>query len=316
MAAQEPIQFELARLAGDLTILSGADRDQAAAMLAQALVETRSLMFAATDDTDPRPLADYRQWARTVDEVVRRCDFGPAVELDSAEILRRCERGVGRAIRNGQASGTIASRENPGNRPRRDYIRKGKLIQIGEVPPSSVIASPRAFLPGKQIAFEIYALIDGIGDDWFDQVIAEARAEGNLSRANVIRRLGRQQENFSRAPRRRKAERIAELAADGVSSRQMAEALGISDETIRNIAREFDVEIPADKIIARTRRPDSNRIVTQTVDTLSSLVLGLDLVDYDDIDLTEVGQWVTSMDESFRALNRFKNQLKKVTHQQ
>jgi len=311
-----PEELHLKHLAEDPRILSEAHPTSVAQNISAALEETRHWLHAASQFGGPAPVAQVRQWAADVEGMVRRRKLDTSVELDSAEILRRCERALGTTIRNGQAQGLIASKTNPGNRPRKSYLRNGRLVRVSSTP-TKVLASPREFIPAKQNTHEAYMLSDGVTDETFDKVITAARAMENLSRANVLRLLADSNkivEDLTRAPRWQKAERIAQLAEDGISSRQIGEMLGITDETIRSIAREFKVDIPADKIIARTRRHDSNRIVTQTIDTLGSLVLGLDLVDYDDLDPAELSQWVTSMDESFRALNRFRTQLKKATH--
>jgi hypothetical protein len=46
---------------------------------------------------------------------------------------------------------------------------------------------------------EIYAMTDGVSDEEFEQALAEAKAEGNLSRVNVLRKL-RQRHTPAAAP--------------------------------------------------------------------------------------------------------------------
>jgi ParB-like chromosome segregation protein Spo0J len=114
--------------------------------------------------------------------------------------------------------------------------------------------------------------------------------------------------------REERASKIRDLAAQGYSSRQMPEIVGVKFQSIREIARAFDIEIPADKAIGRSRLHDSNRIVQETVNALAGLAMGVDLIKYDDLDTGQVGHWATSLKESWGALDKFRRNLnKKVT---
>lgn len=105
--------------------------------------------------------------------------------LNAAEFVRRAERGLGVAIREGQESGTVAKRGDigamgrdgtrgglPGSRRGLDLIRPTDLAKSDELSGSR---------PG------IYAMTDGVSGEQFEEAISEAKAEGNLSRANVAR---------------------------------------------------------------------------------------------------------------------------------
>lgn len=127
-----------------------------------------------------------------------------------------------------------------------------------------------------------------------------------MSRANIARKV--------KPPiRADRADLIAELAALGYSSRQMPAKVGVTEETVRRIAREHGIEIPADKHVARTKRMDSNRIASETVIALDALAMGVELIDYAALDLSQAGQWADSLSHSFRALNRFKDNIRKAT---
>ena len=88
-------------------------------------------------------------------------------------MLRRAERAVGQAVRNGQEAGELR--------------RKGQaslvLDQYKEVP------SVNDFFGHRNEMTEVYALTDGVSEDEFEDALAEARDEQNLSRANVVRKV-------------------------------------------------------------------------------------------------------------------------------
>lgn len=83
---------------------------------------------------------------------------------------------LGKAIRQGQAEGTVGVRGFIGN---------------GDTERTTI--SPRKFLAPGTTTVETYAMADA-GDDAFEEALAEAKAEGNVSRANVVRKLTKQKE--------------------------------------------------------------------------------------------------------------------------
>lgn len=105
-------------------------------------------------------------------------------------------------------------------------------------------ASTRDYFAHNNEMTEIYALTDGVSDDAFDAALEEAREEGNLSRANVVRKVA------SHSPasvdpepepatqcRQARADLIQQLAGEGYSSRQMPSRVGVTEESVRKIAR-------------------------------------------------------------------------------
>jgi hypothetical protein len=247
--------------------------------------------------------------------------LGKEAVLAAAELARRAERGIGVSIRRGQEEGTIRGQHD------------GKLmVQRGGTEP---LRSPREFATahelggGKHSQAGIYDLTDGIPDDAFEAALREARAEGNLSRANVARRAAAHaagapavtewipgpadHHGEDRAQRRRL---IRKWAAEGYGSRQMAGLLGMSSEGVRRIARAEGIEIAADKVTANSLHLDSNRIVRETVHSLEGLVMGIELADVAALDPAEAREWAASLTASIRVLSRFTKKLKETTHGQ
>lgn len=146
--------------------------DPAAAMV--ALVDQARLMLAQA--TGMEGLADVIEWksrAEAIRVYTQQKDMGREAELSAAEIVRRAERRIGQLIREGQDSGEIA-------KSKWDRSPDGK----------SRLPSTADFLPpGARTQTEIRALTDGVSDEQFDEAIAEAKGEGNLSRANTLRKV-------------------------------------------------------------------------------------------------------------------------------
>lgn len=109
----------------------------------------------------------------------------------------------------------------------------------------------------------------------------------------------------------RRGEIIRACAVRGMSSEQIGHHLDLSPATVRKTARMQDIDIPADKVMARVKKKiDSNRIVRETLQTLEGLEMGLNLVDFDELDPAEIGDWTVSLGESIRRLNRLNKRLK------
>lgn len=87
--------------------------------------------------------------------------------LAAAELMRRAERALGLALRAGQANGTVNSVGAPkaGARYTTDFLPRGKTT------------------------VQVLALVDGITNQQFEDALAKARADGNLSRVQVIKLL-------------------------------------------------------------------------------------------------------------------------------
>ena len=149
--------------------------------------------------------------------------LGKDAQLAAAEIVRRAERGIGVAIRRGQQTGEIARRGDRGG---------GAAGVHGGNPNDrrdDHLGSPGSFFRHADERADTYAMTDGISDTDFEDALGEAKAEGNLSRANVVRKIRQRRTAAPPGPRdqaRRAAappELIARHAAAGMSSRQIGE---------------------------------------------------------------------------------------------
>jgi hypothetical protein len=173
-------------------------------------------------------------------------------------------------------------------------------------------------------------MADGATDGEFEDALAAARAEGNLSRANVVRKIGQRGHCGHRpaprpggpvpAPAGEAAasgadhlELIAMHAARGMSSAQIAAGLGIGDQQVRHIARQHGIEIPADVVTGRTRRHDTNRIVRETAHALEGLAMSVQFADPAGLDPAQAAACAASLSKSIRVLSKFVRQLNEVS---
>jgi hypothetical protein len=103
------------------------------------------------------------------------------------------------------------------------------------------------------------------------------------------------------------------MAPRGYSSAQIAEHLGLHQSTVRLIAKEHGIALPADKAMRKARqRIDSNRVIRETVLGLVDGEMALDLVNFDELDTAEIEAWTTSLSKSIRRLSQLNKRLKEM----
>jgi hypothetical protein len=289
-----------------------------AAFVVTACEQATAWLQEALEHGGIEQIAEIKSQAEAVRAYTAQKQLGKDAQLAAAEIVRRAERGIGLAIRRGQQNGHIARRGDRGSRGAPGVQGGNPGDRRGDH-----LGSPAGFFRHGDERADTYAMTDGVCDTDFEDALGEARAEGNLSRANVVRKI-RQRRDHQRAPggeipdpadrsqeaAGRRRELIGAFAASGMSSRQIGERLGIGDDRVRQVAREHGIGVRADAVLGRTRRPDSARIVRETAHALEGLALGVELADPTGLDLAEAAAWAASMTRSIRALSTFARQLK------
>jgi len=116
----------------------------------------------------------------------------------------------------------------------------------------------------------------------------------------------------SNSDRFARAELIEDLAKQGYSSRQMPAKVGVTEETVRQIARDFEVAIPADRSMRNTRRFDSNRIISTIVDGLDGTRMSIDVIDYEAVDREQMPRWIDGLRQAESSLRRLRTQLEAI----
>ena len=281
--------------------------------------QAKALLEEALERGQVEQIAEVKSQAEAVRVYTVQRQLGRAAQLAAAEIVRRAERGIGVAIRRGQAAGQIRRRgEHGGART----AGNGAGNTISKPGPGD-FASPME-LRGNGAG--IYHLTDGVSDEDFEEAVAAARAEQDLSRANVVRKIRQRRspappgpggqfpgaDSTSAVAGTASRDLIAHHAAAGMSSQQIGDRLGIGVHQVRDIASEHGIVIPADVVVGRTRRPGANRIVRQTAHALEGLAMSVQLADPADLDPTETAEWTASLARSIRVLSQFLAQMRKA----
>lgn len=292
-----------------------------AAFIVQACERAKAWLAEVLEHGDIEQIAEMKSQAEAIRIYAMSRQLGRDAQLSATEIVRRAERGIGVAIRRGQENQEITRRgEHAGNQ----YT--GKVHPADSSKPSPLAYGSKGEMYGSADSKPgILSLADEGSAEDFEEALDAARAEQNLTRANVVRKMrGRQparppaaewvpdpdDRSSEAATRRRRL--IRGWAAQGYSSRQMEELLGTFGGTIRRIARETGIEIPADSLIGRTRLHDSNHIVQETVHALAGAAMGVELVDPAELDPARIKDWTASLTDSIRVLNRLIKTMKET----
>lgn len=258
--------------AENMTALESLDPAAREVAVTRMLGEARSWLAHAVEATEPHAVANFKAFVATVAESTKQLNMSKEIQLDATEMVRRAERGVGLAIRKGQAEGTVENISEARHRAvvQRE-INQGRADQTAingliKTRPTDLAADND--LSGNGAG--IYHLTDGVDQEQFEQAITEAKAEGNLSRANVVRKVKGEHPKPASRP----------------------------------------------EILRGTRRIDANRVIETTVLDASNLISpGLIAeIDFADLDRERLGEWVSSLSESIKAMRTLMKSLEKELH--
>lgn len=143
-------------------------------------------------NTDPLQAKEMRAAVYTIEEATRQRDLSNSIKMDAQEMARRADYALGKAIRDGQANGTIGTSQAPASYgPAKPYVRNGSVVSASRragLPTERRKSSPAQFLRQGSEQVQVYQLVDNVSPDEFDGLLSEAREEKNLSRANVARK--------------------------------------------------------------------------------------------------------------------------------
>ena len=183
-----PSSAEMTAWKSRISALEASDPERAELEITEALTFSNEMLRAVSDVTAHAPadgaaLASAGIGAAKL-TAVRAAEFSKRLDLSKDTVLeaqmqqRRWERALGAAIREGQDRGEI--RGTGGDTSK---------TSLG----SSALPSPTEFASNKELNGNgksgIYALTDGASDEQFESALTTARDEGNVSRANVVRKL-------------------------------------------------------------------------------------------------------------------------------
>lgn len=280
-----------------------------------ALVEQARTMLAQAQGMEG--LADVIEWksrAEAIRVYTQQKDMGHEAELSAAEIVRRAERRIGQLIREGQEAGEVRTRAD-GPAVRDDLLPDGDKISTADI-----------FGGGaNRVVTETYAMTDGVTDDEFEEAIEEAKQEGNLSRANLVRKVKKPDvldrlrdaganppEPPRNLPLAERAEQIRTLARRNFTSPQIADEVGVSAQRVRDLARRAEIDIPADAVFGgKFRKVDPNQVIDSIIEHAMPEATALAFVAYSELDRDRLDEWVCSLSDAIRSLTTIKRNLMK-----
>lgn len=182
-----PSSGEMTAWKSRIAALEASDPERAELEITDALTFSNEMLRAVSDVTAQAPavganlasagVSTAKLAAVRAAEFSKRLDLSKDLRLESDMQVRRWERALGTAIREGQERGEIRSNGQ----------REG-ASSLG-------VSSPADFASHNDLNGRgsdkpgIYALTDNATDDQFESALTTARDEGNVSRANVVRKL-------------------------------------------------------------------------------------------------------------------------------
>jgi hypothetical protein len=114
--------------------------------------------------------------------------YGVDAKMSAEDIIRRAERGLAIATRNGQRDGVVKTQRDGGWSAHLHLTDEKKK-------------SPGDYVGNGQARVDAYAMADDVTDEEFEEILSEAKSEGNLSRANVARKIRTRKPSPALAPR-------------------------------------------------------------------------------------------------------------------
>ena len=178
-----PSSAEMTAWKSRISALEASDPERAEMEITDALTFSNEMLRAVSDLTAHAPatgaglasagIGAAKLTAVRATEFAKRLDLSKDTVLEAQMQQRRWERALGTAIREGQERGEIKGHGGSGS-------------TYHQLPEPTEYAT-RSDLYGNGQG--IYALTDNATDDQFESALTTARDEGNVSRANVVRKL-------------------------------------------------------------------------------------------------------------------------------
>lgn len=261
-------------VAADVASLSVMPAEQAELAVSEML--SRSYMWlskaVASTNVPPMDAKEVRAYVYTLAEATRQRDLSKEIQEDAQEMARRADYALGKAIRAGQANGTVRTRGQGGG-------GQHVLGISGAVPgPSSSHGDKDGLKVATDFATHgelhggaggggILALADEAPNpEQFEQALQQAKVEHNVSRANVVRKI-RGEGTAEREALWAEARRLAE--EERWASREINAKLRMyaADADFKKQAARRGITFPADAVVSSTRR-------LQSIDLINRAVLG------------------------------------------
>lgn len=170
----------------DVAMLERLDKPTQELAVTHMLDQSKQWLDRAMEATNPaREVSEFKAFIATVAEAARQKKLSEGIQLESMEMVRRSERALGVAIRKGQDAGEI---ETPAEaKERAGQARQHGVTYTELKKPRPVDYAQKHELSNSQGG--IYDMTDSVSDAQFDEALADAKFEENMSRANVVRHV-------------------------------------------------------------------------------------------------------------------------------
>lgn len=129
--------------------------------------------------------------------------------------------------------------------------------------------------------------------------------------AKVRREIGVGTPDKSRAAVAQRRQDVKDMAERGFSTRQIAVALSIGEQSVGEIAKANGIRIHADRVMGKLQRHDASRIVQTIVMDAENLTADVDLIDFSSLPKDSLARWIDSLNASQKSLTAFIKRLKK-----
>ncbi|MCM0619819.1 hypothetical protein [Nocardioides bruguierae] len=144
------------------------------------LERAASWLSTAVERSDITDIVMVKAQIATAAEATKQLGLSQEIQQDAQEMVRRAEYALAKSIRKGQAEGTIRRQDDGASSQRLSQRESlGRLTDFGTYGEMYGRDGKSGFLSTADAAPEA---------DQFDAAIDAAKAEGNLSRANVARK--------------------------------------------------------------------------------------------------------------------------------
>ena len=269
------------------------------------VVATEPTSLVAVEDQCAR----IEAWAETCDNVaelrdaMNKCSaISEYLRLTATEGTARVETAKRRLeVRVGVLLGPPAPRSETG---------RGRTSDRNQEIDSATVSAFRAMAADTETVEEVIAASTDTAPPSRRKVMDAIKSKRKPpSEEDVLKRL-------SRAAVEQRVTTAKRMAAEGYTSRQIAEAIDVAPGSFTEFKKRHGVTVPADAVVGKTRHHDANRMVTETVHTLEGVAMTVGLVgDPTDagLDAQLIEGWVTSLRSSLTVLTQFSKQLKEMT---
>lgn len=138
--------------------------------------------------------------------------------------------------------------------------------------------------------------------------VPQAAEAFRKSRRHVPR--GARNNSRTRDGQREQLARLADLAATGHDSKQIAAVIGRRVETVRALLRRYHIDCPGDRTRGTQHHHKADRIVTELVLAAEHVMAGTELIDFAQLTSDKLADWIATLEPARDALSTFIRRLK------